>query len=173
MSIEDQIISVGTVYNVHHLMNVALTKKYGEKDIEFIVKTVENGLKKPCFGKICGNHIDEYCVATLKCLGETELYDKYINVFSEKKNKLVEKILESQWGQSEESLLGRSVIYEIEQIERKERLNEDLFKYKKARCIKCKDGIVTPTHPDAEHPYYFKCDKCDFWIHYDPPVTVD
>ena len=62
---------------------------------------------------------------------------------------------------------------DVGKFERMRRLDEELHIYKKARCIKCKDGIVTPTHPDAEHPYYFKCDKCDFWIHYDPPVTVD
>ena len=173
MEIEDLILSSSMAYNVGHLMSAALTKRFDEKDIDFIVKTIESGFVKPCYGKICGYHLDEYCVAALKCFGKDELYEKYIAVLSDVKKELVGEILDSQWGVSEESSLGKSVIDVIEDLDREKELNLNLHKYRKARCIKCGEGIVTPVFPHHKNPFDFACDKCDFRIHYDPAVTVE
>ena len=52
-------------------------------------------------------------------------------------------------------------------------LGEELLKNKKAKCPKCKDGIIRPVFPHHTNPTYFACDKCDEKVLFEKNAVVE
>ena len=52
-------------------------------------------------------------------------------------------------------------------------LDEELIKNKKAKCPRCKEGIIRPVLPHQTNPTYFACDKCDEKVIFDRNVVVE
>lgn len=52
-------------------------------------------------------------------------------------------------------------------------LDEELIKNKKAKCPRCKDGVIRPTFPRQTNPTSFSCDKCGNKVEFCRNVVVE
>ena len=49
---------------------------------------------------------------------------------------------------------------------------ERLISGERVKCPDCKEGYYAPTCPDAKVCYWYKCDKCGSYFHFDPVVEI-
>lgn len=52
-------------------------------------------------------------------------------------------------------------------------LDEELIKNRKAKCPRCKDGVIRPTFPHQTNPTSFSCDKCGEKVNFCRNVIVE
>lgn len=52
-------------------------------------------------------------------------------------------------------------------------LRDRISSGEKVVCPKCERGIIVPTFPDHKKHYDYKCDKCDYKVHFEPNVIVE
>lgn len=52
-------------------------------------------------------------------------------------------------------------------------LKDRVLAGEKVRCPKCNKGVIVPTFPEHKTQHDYKCDSCDYKIHFEPNVIVE